>query len=103
MDTEDLKHQINNVIDQWAKPQLAEEVKVEEPRELPKDKRAVRTKSSGDRVYYVDEVKKTRQYVSDPEVLESLGFHMEDVVTIEDNEMLTYSQGAPITQVDEQS
>jgi len=67
--------------------------------EKPKDSRVVRTKSSGDRVYLLslkEDGKKTRQWVYNPEVLESLGFNMGDVVEIEDSELLTYSMGAPI-------
>lgn len=64
--------------------------------EKPKDKRVVRTKSSGDRVYYLDEVKKQRQWVYNPNVLQSLGFDMSDVVEIEDSELLRYGMGPAI-------
>lgn len=62
----------------------------------PKDKRVVRTKSSGDRVYLLDEIKKTRQWLFNPEVLDSTGFTMGDVVEIEDSELLKYGMGAAI-------
>lgn len=67
---------------------------VENPvRELPKDKRVVRTKASGDRVYLLDDVKKTRQWVTNPEVLDSLGFTLIDVGEVEEDEMLKYQMG----------
>jgi len=50
--------------------------------EVPVDKRVVRTKSSGDRVYMLDEVRKTRQWVTNPDVLKGLGFTPEDVKEI---------------------
>jgi hypothetical protein len=116
MDTEDLKRQLNDVVDRWAASQARPtpvvgtldggvstvsfsppaEVAPEPTRELPKDKRAVRTNSSGDRVFLLDEVKKTRSWVSKPEVLDASGFTMADVVTIEDEELLKYGQSAPL-------
>src|SRR5207253_5708174 len=42
-------------------------------RVLPEGKRVVRTKSSGDRVYYLDDDKMTRQWVTNPDVLKGLG------------------------------
>ena len=120
MDTEDLKRQLNDVVDRWAASQARPTPKnvtllggegdtastitlnppaetVPEPvRELPKDKRVVRTNSSGDRVFLLDEVKKTRSWVSKPEVLDASGFTMADVVTIEDEELLKYGQSAPL-------
>lgn len=56
-------------------------------------KRVVRTKTSGDRVYYLDDVAKTRQWVANPDVLQSLGFEMADVVDIDDSTLITYSMG----------
>lgn len=63
---------------------------------LPEGKRVVRTKSSGDRVYYIDEEKKTRQWITNPEVLTSLGFGMEDVTDVEDAELLKYQMAAAL-------
>jgi hypothetical protein len=62
----------------------------------PEGKRVVRTRSSGDRVYYLDDTEKTRQWVYSPEVLESLGFDMNDVGEVEDSELLKYRMGAAI-------
>lgn len=63
---------------------------------LPEGKRVVRTKSSGDRVYYIDEEKKTRQWITNPDVLTSLGFGMEDVTDVEDAELLKYQMAAAL-------
>lgn len=75
-------------------PQEAEVVEATEERKLPEGKRVVRTKSSGDRVYLIDEVAKTRHWITNPEVLQGLGFEMTDVVDVEDNELLKYQMGA---------
>jgi hypothetical protein len=73
----------------------------EEARELPKDKRVVRTRSQGDRVYLLDEVKKTRQYVATPELVDSQGFTMNDVVEVDDAELIKYQMAAAIYKLDE--
>jgi hypothetical protein len=77
------------------------EVTEEAPtRVLPEGKRVVRTKSSGDRVYYIDEDKKTRQWVTNADVLTGLGFQMEDVSEVEDVELLRYQMSSAIYKVD---
>jgi hypothetical protein len=68
--------------------------------EVPVDKRVVRTKSSGDRVYMLDEVRKTRQWVTNPDVLKGLGFAPEDVKEIDDLDLLKYQMAAAIYKVD---
>ena len=65
-------------------------------RVLPEGKRAVRTKTSGDRVYFIDEVKKTRAWVTNPDVLDSLGFEMGDVVDVEEDELLKYQMSSAL-------
>lgn len=101
MDVEELKKKINNVIDDWADGYKPNESKEAEPaRELPKDKRVVRTKASGDRVYFIDEVKKTRQWVTNPEILKSLGFEMSDVTEVNDAELLKYQMGSALYRVE---
>lgn len=73
----------------------------EEPvRVLPEGKRVVRTKSSGDRVYLIDEVKKTRQWVTNPEVLKSLGFEIGDVNEVDETEFLKYQMGSALYRVE---
>jgi len=92
---------LHQLIDEWAAKQPAQgeppTPPVEEPkRELPKDKRVVRTKTSGDRVYLIDEVAKTRQWITRPEILDELGFTMADVVEVNDEEFLKYNQGTAL-------
>lgn len=73
----------------------------EEPkRELPEGKRVVRTKTSGDKVYLLDEVKKTRQWVASGEVLASLGFEQSDVEEVLDTDLFKYSMGATLYRVE---
>jgi hypothetical protein len=83
----------NNQVDETAEP-------VEE-RKLPEGKRAVRTKSSGDRVFVLDEEKKTRQWVTNPEVLKGIGFEATDVVEITDEELGKYQMASAIYKLDE--
>lgn len=73
---------------------------IEEPRKTPENQRVVRTKTSGDRVYLIDEVKKTRQWLTNPDVLEKAGFTAADVVEITDEEALKYQTGPAIYRVD---
>jgi len=68
--------------------------------EAPADKRVVRSNSSGDRVYLLDEIQKTRQWVTNPEVLAGLGFTSQDVQEIEDIKLLEYKMAAAIYKVD---
>lgn len=71
------------------------------PRVLPEGKRAVRTDSSGDRVYLLDENKKTRQWITNPQILDGLGFEQTDVVKVEDNELLKYQMGPALYKLPE--
>jgi hypothetical protein len=106
MNVEDLKNRIYTIVDEWAKqykdamerPESSTEVV--EVRELPKDKRVVRTKTSGDRVYMIDEIAKTRAWVTTSEILTSLGFTLNDVSEIEDIEMLKYQMAPAIYKID---
>ena len=81
----------------------------EEPKkELPKDKRVVRTKTSGDTVYYLDEKDKTRQRIvgstqyPGPDLVKGLGFDMSDVGEIDDTTMMTYRMGPPIYKLNDE-
>lgn len=58
--------------------------------------RIVRTKTTADRVYLLDVEKKSRQWMTNPAVVESYGFSMADVVEIDDDELLRYEQGQAI-------
>ena len=70
-------------------------------RVLPEGLRVVRTKTSGDRVYLLDEVNKTRQWLTTPEVLEGKGFTTADVVEVPDDELLRYQMGSAIYKLDQ--
>ncbi len=103
---------LHQLIDQWAADERAanETASTEaiitpapEPdRVLPEGKRVVRTKSQGDKVFFLDEVKKTRQWIAGtqslpgPEIVDSLGFTMGDVEEVEDGELLKYQMASPI-------
>lgn len=76
--------------------QLSQPEAAEAKIDHPAWQRVARTRSSGDRVYLLDDQKKTRQWVYDPNVLESLGFSMADVGDIEDNDLLKYNMGPAI-------
>lgn len=98
---------LHKLIDEWAaqqpkvtvstppegneEPAITGEAEIVPERKLPEGLRAVRTKTSGDRVYLLTEDKKTRQWITNPEVLASYGFEAADVVDIEDNELLAYN------------
>lgn len=69
---------------------------VTEKRVLPEGQRVVRTKLSGDKVYLLDDNKKTRAWITTGEVLTALGFQMGDVVNVEDSEMMNYQMAAAI-------
>lgn len=108
MDIEDLKERLNRVIDEWGKQNNygkqaeAEAVEAEVvERKLPEGKRAVRTKSMGDRVYVLDEEKKTRAWVTNPDILKATGFELTDVVEIDDSELLTYQMSQALYRVPE--
>lgn len=103
IDVTTLRKLIDEAITQWvagtspvdASPDTA--VLDEVPtRTLPEGKRMVRTKTSGDRVYFLDEVKKTRQWATNPGVVDSLGFTLEDVVEVDDDELLKYQMGSAL-------
>ena len=82
----------------FAKP--VEETTEEVKKELPEGQRVVRTKSSGDRVYLLDDNKKTRQWVTNGDVLVKLGFDWSDIVEVEDSELLKYNMGAALYRVE---
>lgn len=100
MDVTGLKKLVNDAIDAWAvgtsptTPGEVTEVKVDKV--LPEGQRVVRTKTSGDRVYLLDDNKKTRAWVTNGDVLTALGFDMSDVSEVEDSEMMKYNMAAAI-------
>ena len=56
--------------------------------------KVVRTRGSGDRVYYI--LKGKRQWVENPDILRKLGFDFPDVKEIEDVKLTEYDEGTPI-------
>ena len=54
----------------------------------------VRTRGSGDRVYYV--FKDKRQWIENPDILRKLGFDFPDINEIEDVKLTEYDEGTPI-------
>lgn len=106
VDVAALRKMLDDAVTQWAAGVSApvasptnEITEVKDERVLPEGKRVVRTKSSGDRVYLLDEVKNTRQWVTKPEVLAALGFEAGDVQEVEDTEMLKYQMGVALYKV----
>ena len=102
---------LHQLIDEWAAKQSAQgeppPPPAETKRELPKDKQAVRTKSTGDKVYILDDKLKTRQWVQSstpgvdgPTLLKELGWEMDDVVEIDDTEFIRYNPGPLISKAD---
>lgn len=98
---------LHKMIDTWAAEQRAKEEKadpaittesavIKPERVLPEGQRVARTKTQGDRVYLLDDNKKTRQWITSPEILQGLGFEMGDVVEVEDTVFLSYQMGAAL-------
>lgn len=103
VDGGELERAPNLSLRQIAGPSLDDELpETNAPAErvLPEGKRVVRTKTSGDRVYLLDETKGTRQWVTNPEVLKSLGFESSDVTEIDDDELLKFQMGPALYRVD---
>lgn len=96
------REEAHKLVDQLfdSKPVEGKEVPDEPKRELPKDKRVVRTKASGDRVYLIDENKKTRAWLTNPEVLKASGFEIGDVQEVDDSELLKYQMAPAIYRVE---
>lgn len=101
--------ELHKLIDDWAAKQpkvtisTASEASVEvSPEDKPEKadgQRVVRTKTSGDRVYLLDEEKKTRQWVTNPDVLRSYGFEAADVSEVDDTELLKYNMAPALYKV----
>jgi hypothetical protein len=108
IDVTTLRKLIDDAITQWVagvSPTEAPDTAVEDKPErvLPEGKRVVRTKSSGDRVYQLDEEKKIRQWVTNGDVLTNLGWEQSDVEEVDDNELLKYQMSSAIYKVDGQA
>ena len=72
-------------------------------RTTPEGKRVVRTKTSGDRVYLLDDTQnpKTRAWVTNEDILNKLGFTQADVIEVDDVEMMKYNMAPAVYKVDE--
>jgi hypothetical protein len=69
-------------------------------------KRAIRTKDTGDNVYLIDDIAKTKAWVTatkpetGPDTLRKLGFEMSDVQEVESRSLIGYQQMRAIYKVD---
>lgn len=64
-------------------------------------KRVVRTKNSGDRVYLLDDLDNSRRWVTSAEILEKLGFSLSDVSEVSDADLLKYKMSSAIYSLDD--
>lgn len=108
IDVANLRKLIDEAITQWAagvSPTDSPDTAIVDKPERTDGKRAVRTKSTGDRVYLIDDNAKTKAWVAGtqakpgPELLKELGFEMTDVVEVEDSTLLGYTMQPSIYQV----
>lgn len=104
MTLEELKSKINALLDDYSKdnPMVTFNTATElaEKPARTDGKRAIRTKSTGDRVYVVDDNAKTKAWVTSPEILSKLGFEMADVQDVEDSSLLGYTMQPSVYKVD---
>lgn len=106
VDVTQLRKMIDETITQWVAGGSADvspesTTAVEDKPARTDGKRAIRTKSTGDRVYLIDDNAKTKAWVTSPEVLSKLGFEMNDVVDLEDSELISYQMVPSIFRVEE--
>lgn len=103
IDVANLRKMLDETVTQWAagvSPTDSPDSAVVDKPERTDGKRAVRTKSTGDRVYLIDDNAKTKAWVTSPEILSSLGFEMADVVDVEDSSLLGYQMNPSIFKAD---
>ncbi len=100
MDREEAHQLVDKLFDLQTPDEKEDAVKAED-RKLPEGKRLVSTKGQGDRRYELDEVAKTRRWLSNPEVLEARGWKMDDAIEITDEELANYRMGPAIFRADE--
>lgn len=104
VDITQLRKMIDEAITQWEAGGSADVSP--EPTAAVEDKRtdgkrAVRTKSTGDRVYLIDDNAKTKVWITSPEIMSKLGFEMADVEDSEDSELVNYAMKPSIYRIDE--
>lgn len=103
IDVANLRKMLDETVTQWAaevSPTDSPTASVEDKLPRTDGKRAVRTKSTGDRVYLVDDNAKTKAWITTPEIMAQLGFNMSDVVDLEDSELVGYQMNPSIYRVE---
>lgn len=106
VDVTQLRKLIDEAITQWEAGGSADvspepTAAVEDKRPRTDGKRAVRTKTSGDRVFLIDDNAKTKAWITSQEILNKLGFEIEDVQDLPDEELISYQQVPSIYRIDE--
>lgn len=108
MDVTQLRKLIDEAITQWVAGSSADVSPEPTAAVLDKPKRsdgkrAVRTKSTGDRVYLLfkdtDGINK-KAWITTPDIREALGFSDSDVEHLEDSELISYQMAPSIYKVD---
>lgn len=103
VDVANLRKMLDETVTQWAagvSPTDSPDAAVEDKPLRTDGKRAVRTKSTGDRVYLIDDNAKTKAWITSPEIMAKLGFDMSDVVDLEDSELISYEMKPSIYRVE---
>lgn len=105
VDITQLRKLVDEAITQWVAGGSADvspepTAAIEDKPERTDGKRVIRTKSTGDRVYLIDETAKTKAWVTSPEVLDKLGFTLNDVQDVEDSSLVGYAMTASLYKVD---
>lgn len=104
VDIANLRKMLDETVTQWAagvSPTDSPDAAVADKPERTDGKRAVRTKSTGDRVYLIDDNAKTKAWITSPEIMSKLGFEMNDVQDLEDSMLVSYQMSPSIYRVDE--
>lgn len=105
VDVTQLRKLIDEAITQWVAGGSADvspsptAAVVDKP-ERTDGKRAVRTKSTGDRVYLIDDNAKIKAWITSPEIMTTLGFEMSDVEDLEDSALVGYQMNPSIYRVE---
>lgn len=106
VDVTQLRKMIDETITQWVAGGSADvspepTAAIEDKGARTDGKRAVRTKSTGDRVYLIDDSAKTKAWITSPAIRDALGFADADVEELEDSELVSYQMAPSIYRVDE--
>lgn len=105
VDVTQLRKLIEEAITQWVAGGSAdvspEPTAAVEDKPRTDGKRAVRTKSTGDRVYLIDDNLKTKAWITSPEIMTKLGFEMSNVEDVEDSTLVGYQMSPSIYRVED--